>query len=91
MDKYHNFVFSWYQMKAKFSTIAAGIAAIVVIAAAGIVGVIGQQQQTALAARTGPHFPPDVIEREICPGQIFVRVDGIVFCLPRISVDLSPE
>jgi hypothetical protein len=93
-------------MNVKFSTIAAGIATTVIIASMGIIGVIGQQQMASatleipqldeldedvrelLIARGG-----DVIEREICPGQIAVRIPpsqgGGFVCLPLpdISVD----
>jgi hypothetical protein len=87
--------------KTKLSTITA---AIVIIATMGIIGAVGQQQQMASATLGIPllneerlradleELKDGVIEREICPDQIFVRIPGDGYiCVPRFIDDLSPE
>lgn len=88
--------------KTKLSTITAAITTIAIIATLGIIGTLGQQQQMASAIPDIPLLDEEqlradleeledgVIEREICPDQIFVRIpgDGYV-CIPKF--DLLPE
>ena len=68
----------------------------------GIIGTVGQQQQMASATLDIPLLDEEqlradleeledgVIEREICPDQIFVRIPGDGYiCIPRF--DVLPE
>jgi hypothetical protein len=87
--------------KTKLSTITAAIA---IMATMGIIGAVGQQQQMASASLNIPllddveqnlredleELRDGVIEREICPDQIFVRIPGDGYiCIPKF--DLLPE
>ena len=91
--------------KTKLSTITAAIVTITIMAIMGIIGALGQQQQIASATAYGiplldeqqlladlEELEDGVIEREICPDQIFVRIPGDGYiCIPRFFDGLSPE
>jgi hypothetical protein len=92
-------------IKTKLSTITTAIATIAIMAMMGVIGAVGQQQQMASAASLDiplldeveqnlredlDELRDGVIEREICPDQIFVRIPGGYICIPRF-VDLLPE
>jgi hypothetical protein len=87
----------------KLSTITAGIATIAIMAIVGIIGAVGQQQQMASATAYGvplvdeireslredlEELEDGVIEREICPDQIFVRIPGGYVCIPKFLDDV---
>ncbi|MFL6308655.1 MAG: hypothetical protein ACJ70T_01495 [Nitrososphaera sp.] len=89
--------------KTKLSTINSAIATTAFMAIMGITGAVGQQQQMVSASlipalddveekvhANAEKLRDGVVEREICPDEIFVHIagDGYI-CVPKF--DLFPE
>ena len=84
--------------KTKLSTITAAMA---IMATMGIIGAVGQQQMASASLGIPlideeqlradlEELEDGVIEREICPDQIFVRIPGDGYiCVPKF--DLFPQ
>src|SRR3954454_10953828 len=87
-------------IKTKLSTINAAIATIAFMAIMGITGAVGQQQQMVSTSlipalddvkekvrANAEKLRNGVMEREICPDQIFVHIagDGYV-CVPKLDL-----